>query len=64
MESESDQASTSNLQEIQKTEEHVKPCLVDAINKFQTVGNCRSHNQVSSTNKVQGKEKMEGDPVH
>nr|XP_035971744.1 F-box only protein 21 isoform X8 [Halichoerus grypus] len=27
--------------EIQKTEEHVKPYLVDAINKFQTVGNCR-----------------------
>nr|XP_035971743.1 F-box only protein 21 isoform X7 [Halichoerus grypus] len=41
MESESDQGSTSNLQEIQKTEEHVKPYLVDAINKFQTVGNCR-----------------------
>lgn len=44
---------------IQKTEEHVKLYLVDAISRFQT-GKFRSHNQVSSANKVQGTEKMEG----
>lgn len=62
MESESDQAFTSSLQEFRK--EHVKLYHVDAVSKFQTMGKYRSNNQVSSTNKIRGGKKMKGKPVN
>lgn len=45
----------TNLQEIQKMEEHIKRCHMDTIYKIQIVRNYKANDPGFSINKLQGK---------